>query len=64
MTYEASKIWVLVRREINLLLVRERSRRLLVRKGSRASVIRAEDELGLQVRMGRWCATIASSLDI
>ena len=59
-------IWVLVlrKREINLLLVRERSRRLLVRKGYIAPVIRARDELGLPVRMGRWCATIASSPDI
>ena len=43
---------------------RERSRRLLVRKGSKAPVIQARDELGLLVRMGRWCATIASNLDI
>ena len=66
MTYEASRIRVLVLRgrEINLLLVRERSRRLLVRKGSKAPVIRARDKLGLPVRMGRWCATIASSPDI
>ena len=66
MTCEASRIWVLVLRgrEINLLLVRERSRRLLVRKGYRAPVIWARDELGLPVRMGRWCATIASSPDI
>ena len=42
----------------------ERSRRLLVRKGYRAPVIRARDELGLPVRMGRWCATIASSPNI
>ena len=55
---------VLGGREINLLLVRERSRRLLVRKGYRAPVIQARDELGLPVRMGRWCATIASSPDI
>ena len=66
MTCEASRIWVLVLRgrAINLLLVRERSRRLLVRKGYKASVIRARDELGLPVRMGRWCATIANSPDI
>ena len=41
-----------------------KKRRLLVRKGSRAPIIRARDELGLPVRMGRWCATIASSPDI
>ena len=66
MTCEASRIWVLVLRErdINLLLVRERSRRLLVHKGYKAPVIRARDELGLPVKMGRWCATIASSPDI
>ena len=66
MTCEASRIWVLVlrEREINLLLVREKNRRLLVSKGYKAPVIRARDELGLTVRMGRWCATIASSPDI
>ena len=59
-------IWVLVLRgrEINLLLVQERSRRLLVRKGYRALITRARDELGLPVRIGRWCATIASSTNI
>ena len=41
-----------------------KSRRLLVCKGSRAPVIRARDELGLLVRMSRWCATIARSPDI
>ena len=59
-------IWVLVlrEREINLLLVQERSRRLLVRKGYRALITRSRDELGLPVRIGRWCATIASSTNI
>ena len=66
MTYEASKIWVLVLkgREINLLLVRERSRRLLVRKGSKALVIRAREELGLPNGQDSCYVSTASSLDI
>ena len=66
MTYEASKIWVLVARgrRVSLLLVRERSRRLLVHVGSKATAIRARDRSGLLVRLGRWCVTIDSSPDI
>ena len=51
-------------RRFSLLLVRERSRGLLVHVGSKAATIRARDRLGLPVRLGRWCAIIASSLDI
>ena len=66
MTYEASKIWVLVLRgrKIHLLLVWERSRGLLVHVGSRAAAILVRDRSGLPVRLGRWCATITSSMDI
>ena len=48
----------------SLLLVRERSRGLLVHKGSRTAAIRARDGSVFPVRLGRWCATIASSPDI
>ena len=41
-----------------------RSRGLLVHVGSRAAAIRARDKSGLPVRLGRWCASIASSSDI
>ena len=51
-------------RRVSLLLVREKSRGLLVHEGSRAMAIRARDRSGLPVRLGRWCATIASSQDI
>ena len=51
-------------RRVSLLPVRERSRGLLVHVGSRATAIRARDQLELPVRLGRWCATIASSPDI
>ena len=51
-------------RRVNLLPVRERSRGLLVHVGSRVAAIRAKDRLGLLVRLGRWCATIANSPDI
>ena len=51
-------------RRVGLLLVKERSRRLLVHEGSRAAAIRARDRSELTVRLGRWCATIASSPDI
>ena len=51
-------------RRASLLLVMERSRGLLVHEGSRVAAIRARDGLELPVRLGRWCATIASSLDI
>ena len=51
-------------RRVSLLLVRERSRGLLVHVGSKVAAIRARDGSGLPVRLGRWCATIASSSDI
>ena len=51
-------------RRVSLLLVRERSKELLVHVGSRVVAIRARDGSGLSVRLGRWCATIASSPDI
>ena len=51
-------------RKINLLLVRGRSPGVLVHKGSRATTIRVRYELGLQVKIGRWCATIANNPDI
>ena len=51
-------------RRVSILLFRERSRVLLVHVGSRATAIRARDRSELPVRLGRWCATIASSPDI
>ena len=51
-------------RRVSLLLVRERRRGLLVHEGSRAAAIQARDRSGLPVRLGRWCATIASSPNI
>ena len=51
-------------RRVSLLPVRERSRGLLVHVGSRAAAIRSRDRSELPVRLGRWCATIANSLDI
>ena len=51
-------------RRVSLLLVRERSRGLLVNMGSKAAATRARDGSELPVRLGIWCATIASSLDI
>ena len=51
-------------RKASLLLVRERSRGLVVHEGSRVAVIRAGDRSELPVRLGRWCVTTASSLDI
>ena len=51
-------------RKVNLLLVRERSRGILVHEGFRAATIQARDKSGLSVRLGRWCATIASNPDI
>ena len=51
-------------RRVYLLPVWERNKRLLVHVGSRAAVIRAKDRLGLPVRLGRWCATIASTPNI
>ena len=63
---ERSRMRVLVSRgrRVSLLLVRGRSPRLLVHKGSRATTIRVRDESELPVRQDRWCAAIASSLDI
>ena len=51
-------------RRVSLLPVRERSRGLLVHVGSRAAAIQAKDRSGFPVRLGMWCATIASSPDI
>ena len=51
-------------RRASLLLVRERSIRLLVHEGSRVTAIRAKDGSEFLVRLGRWCATIASTPDI
>ena len=51
-------------RRVSLLLVRERGRGLLVHEGSKAATIRARDKSGLPVKLGRWCATIATSPDI
>ena len=51
-------------RRVSLLPVWERSRGLLVHVGSRAAAIRAKDGSGFPIRLGRWCATIASSPDI
>ena len=48
-------------RRVSLLPVWERSRGLLVHVGSKAAVIRAKDRSGFPIRLGRWCATIASS---
>ena len=57
MTYETSKIWVLVLRgrKIHLLLIRERSIRLLFRTDlkDRAEVIRTKARMGQLVRHGR-----------
>ena len=51
-------------RRVSFLLVRERSRGILVHEGSKAVAIRARDRSELPVRLGRWCATTASSSDI
>ena len=51
-------------RRVSILLVREISKGLLVHVVSRAAAIRASDGLELPVRLGRWCATIASNPDI
>ena len=51
-------------RRFSLLLVRGRSLGLLIHEGSRATTIRVRDRSELLVRLDRWCATIASSLDI
>ena len=56
--------FLVARGRVSLLLVRGRSPRLRVHVGSRAAAIRARDILGFPVRLGRWCATIASSPDI
>ena len=51
-------------RRVSLLLVRGRSPRLLVHEVSRATTIRVRDNSEFLVRLSRWCATIANSLDI
>ena len=51
-------------RRVSLLLIRGRSLGLLVHEGFRATTIRVMDRSELPIRLGRWCATIASSLDI
>ena len=51
-------------RRVSLLPVRERSRGLLVHVGSRAATIRAKDGSKLPVKLGSWCASIASNPDI
>ena len=57
MTYEASKIWVLVLRgrKIHLLPTRERNRRLLFRTDlkNKAKVIKTKVRMGHLVRQGR-----------
>ena len=58
------RVLVVRGRRVSLLLVRERCRGLLVHEGSRVVAIQAKDRSELPVRLGRWCATIASSLDI
>ena len=59
-------MWVLVQRgrRVSLLPVRERSRGLLVHVGSRVAAIQARDISELSVRLGKWCATIASNPNI
>ena len=51
-------------RRVSFLPVQGRSPGLLVHVGSKATIIQARDRSGLPVRLGRWCATIASSPDI
>ena len=51
-------------RRVSLLLVRGRSPGLLVHESSKVTTIRVRDGSELPIRLGRWCATIASSLDI
>ena len=67
MTYEASKIWVLVLRgrNIHLLPTRKRSRRLLFHKDIQdmAKVIKTKARMGHLVRQGRGCVISADSLD-
>ena len=62
----ALEMWVPVARErrVSRLSVWERSRGLLFHMGSKAATIRARDESGLPIKLGRWCATIANSPDI
>ena len=51
-------------KRVSLLVALERSRGLLFHVGSRATTIQARDGSGLPVKLGRWCATIASNPDI
>ena len=62
MTYEASKIWVLVLRgrKIHLLPTQERSRRLLFRKDIWDST---KARMGHLVKQGRRCVIYVDSLD-
>ena len=50
-------------RRVSLLLVLEKSRGLLVHVGSRAAAIQARDRSRLPVKLGKWCAINANSLD-
>ena len=50
-------------RRVSLLLVLEKSRGLLVHVGSRAAAIQARDKSRLPVKLGKWCAINANSLD-
>ena len=58
------RVLVAIGRRVSHLPVRERSRGIQVHEGSRAAAIWARDRSELPVRLGRWCATIASNLDI
>ena len=51
-------------RRVSLLRVWGRSLGLLAHEGSKSTTIRAKDGPELPVRLGRWCATIASNSDI
>ena len=51
-------------RRVSLLRVRGRSPGLIVHEGPRDTTIRVRDGSELLVRLGRWCATIASILNI
>ena len=67
MTYEASKIWVLILRgkKIHLFPIRERSRRLMFLKDiqDKAKVIRTKARMRHLVRQGRRYVISTDSLD-
>ena len=67
MTYEASKIWMLILRgrKIHLLPTRERNKRLLFRIDlkDRAKVIRTKARMGHLIRQGRRYVIYADNLD-